>query len=69
MLICDGFGTYETFEALKFCFENNIILYRFSFHTSHKLQLYNVWVFALLKVIYRDEVDGLCRGGANTISK
>ncbi|KAJ4991368.1 transposase [Stagonosporopsis vannaccii] len=37
VLICDGFGSYETLEILEFCFENNIILCRLPSHTSYKL--------------------------------
>ena len=69
VLICDGFGMHETLEALEFCFENNIILCRLPSHTSHKLQPYDVGVFASLKEAYRDEADRLFRGGVNTIGK
>ena len=69
VLICDGFGTHETLEALEFCFENNIILCRLPSHTSHKLQPCDVGVFASLKEAYRDEADRLFRGGANTVGK
>ncbi|RYP66649.1 hypothetical protein DL770_008758 [Monosporascus sp. CRB-9-2] len=69
VLICDGFGTHETLEALEFCFENNILLCRLPSHTSHKLQPCDVGVFAPLKAAYRDEADRLFRGGANTIGK
>lgn len=69
VLICDGFGTHETLEALEFCFENNIILCRLPSHTSHKLQPCDVGVFAPLKAAYRDEADRMLRGGANTIGK
>lgn len=69
VLICDGFGTHETLEALEFCFENNIILCRLPSHTSHKLQPCDVGVFAPLKEAYRDEAEKLCRGGANTVGK
>jgi hypothetical protein len=69
VLICDGFGTHETLEALEFCFENDIILCRLPSHTSHKLQPCDVGVFASLKAAYRDEADRLFRGGANTVGK
>jgi DDE superfamily endonuclease len=69
VLICDGFGTHETLEALEFCFENNIILCRLPSHTSHKLQPCDVGVFASLKAAYRDEADRLFRRGANTVGK
>src|SRR5271170_587058 len=69
VLICDGFGTHETLEILEFCLENNIILCRLPSHTSHKLQPCDVGVFAPLKAAYRDQVDRLYRGGANTVGK
>jgi hypothetical protein len=69
VLICDGFGTHETLEALEFCFENNIILCRLPSHTSHKLQPCDVGVFASLKAAYRNKADRLCQGGANTVGK
>ena len=69
VLICNGFGTYETLEILEFCFENNILLCRLPSHTSHKLQPCNVGVFAPLKTAYRDEVKRLNRRGLDTIGK
>jgi len=69
VLICDGFGTYETLEILEFCFEINIILCRLPSHTSHKLQPCDVGVFAPLKAAYRDQAERLYRGGANTVGK
>ncbi|PVH73962.1 DDE-domain-containing protein, partial [Cadophora sp. DSE1049] len=69
VLICDGFGTHETLEALEFCFENTIILCRLPSHTSHKLQPCDVTVFPRLKDIYREEAERLFQGGANTVGK
>lgn len=56
-------------EALKFCFENNIVLCRLPSHTSHKLQPCDVGVFAPLKAAYRDKADRMLRGGATAIGK
>ncbi|OCK74173.1 DDE-domain-containing protein [Lepidopterella palustris CBS 459.81] len=69
ILICDGFGTYESLEILTYCLENNIILCRIPSHTSHKLQPCDVSVFAALKAAYREQVEKLYRGGANTVGK
>jgi hypothetical protein len=69
ILINDGFGTHESLELMTFCFENNIVLCRLPSHTSHKLQPCDVGVFGPLKVAYRDQVEKLYRGGANTIGK
>ena len=68
MLICDGYGTHETLEILKFCFEN-IILCHLPSHTSHMLQPCDVGVFATLKAAYRDHAERLFRGGANKVGK
>jgi hypothetical protein len=68
ILIYDGFGTHETLEILEYYFENNIILFCLPSHTSHKLQPCDVGVFAPLKVAYRDQVERLYRGGANTVA-
>lgn len=69
MLICDGFGTHESLEILKYCFENNIVLCRIPSHTSHTLQPCDVGVFGPLKTAYREQIERLYRGGANTVGK
>ena len=69
LLINDGFGTYKSLEIQKFYYKNHIILARLPSHTSHKLQPCDVGPFGLLKIAYREEVERLYRGGANTIRK
>jgi len=69
LLINNGFGTHESLELMKFCYENNIILCRLPSHTSHKLQPCNVGIFGPLKAAYREEVERLYRGGSNMIGK
>ena len=69
ILISDGFGTYESLEVMEYCFENNIILCRIPSHTSHKLQPCDIGVFSPLKTAYREEVERLYQGGANTVGK
>ncbi|OCK78530.1 DDE-domain-containing protein, partial [Lepidopterella palustris CBS 459.81] len=69
MLMCNRFGTHETLEILQFCLENNILLCCLPSHTSHKLQPCDVGVFGPLKAAYRDQVELLYRGGANTVGK
>jgi hypothetical protein len=68
VLISDGFGTHESLEVLTFCFEN-IILCRLPSHTSHKLQPCDISIFGPLKTAYREQVERLHRGGANTVNK
>jgi hypothetical protein len=69
ILINDGFGTHESLEIMKFCYENNIILCRLPSHTSHKLQPCDVGIFGPLKMAYREEVERLYWGGSNMIGK
>lgn len=69
ILINDGLATHESLEVLTFCHENNIILCRLPSHTSHKLQPCDVGVFGPLKTAYREQVEQLFRGGANTVGK
>lgn len=64
-----GFGTHESLELMKFCYENNIILRRLLSHTSHKLQPCDVGIFGPLKAAYREEVERLYQGGSNMIGK
>jgi hypothetical protein len=59
VLIYNNFGTHEILEALKFYFENNILLCRLPSYTSHKLQFCDVGVFASLKAAYRDKAERL----------
>lgn len=69
LLICDGFGTHESLEVMKFCFANRIILCRLPSHTSHKLQPCDVGVFSPLKMAYRAQVEQACRAGVGIIGK
>jgi DDE superfamily endonuclease len=69
ILISDGFETQESPELPKFCFENNIIPCRLASHTSHLTQPCDVSVFGPLKAAYREQVERLYRGGANTVGK
>jgi hypothetical protein len=67
ILINDGFGTHESLEIMKYCWENNIILCRLRSHTSHKLQPCDVGVFGPLKQRYREGAERLYQGGSNVI--
>lgn len=44
LLISDMFQTHESLEFLKFCFQNNIILFRLPPHSPHKLPVFDVGV-------------------------
>jgi hypothetical protein len=54
---------------MEFCHKINIILCRLPSHTSYKLQPCDVGVFGPLKTAYRERVEELYRGGANTVGK
>ncbi|KAJ5569181.1 hypothetical protein N7450_011667 [Penicillium hetheringtonii] len=69
LLICNGFGTHESLEVLKFCFANHIILCCFSFYMLRKLQTCDVDVFSFLKTAYRAQIEQACRAGVNNIGK
>jgi hypothetical protein len=69
ILIVDGFNTHASEAITKFCFENNIILCRQPSHATHKTQPCDVGVFSPLKTAYREQVDMLYRGGAETVNK
>ena len=58
-----------TSRSKSWSFENNIILCRIPSHTSHKLQPCDIGVFSPLKAAYREQVERLYRGGANTVGK
>jgi DDE superfamily endonuclease len=62
-------GRNKSLEVMQFCHENNNIFCRLPSHTSHKLQPCDVGVFGPLKTAYRERVEELYRGGANTVSK
>jgi hypothetical protein len=69
ILIMDGFNTHESLNVMTYCFENNIILCRQPSHTTHKTQPCDVGVFSPLKTAYREQVDLLYRGGAESVNK
>jgi DDE superfamily endonuclease len=68
-LINDGLATHKSLELMTYCFKNNIVLCRLPSHSSYKLQPLDVSVFGPLKTAYRDQVERLYRGGANTVGK
>lgn len=69
LLVIDGFNTHESLKVMTFCFENNIVLCRQPSHTTHLTQPCDVGVFSPLKTAYREQVDLLYRGGAETVNE
>jgi DDE superfamily endonuclease len=69
LLISDGFGTHESPELQRFCYEENIRLARLPSHSSHKLQPCDVGPFGPLKIYYREEVERMYRAGVKMIGK
>jgi hypothetical protein len=53
----------------QFLHENNITLCRLPSPTSHHLQPCDVGIFGPLEIAYREQVENLYRGGANTVGK
>ena len=49
LLLCDGYGSYITYEFINFYEKNNILLYFLPPYTSHILQLLDVGVFYAYK--------------------
>jgi hypothetical protein len=49
MLLCDQFGSYLTYEFVKYCEDHNIILFFLLPHSSHLLQPLDVGVFSAYK--------------------
>ena len=69
LLNSNGFGTHESLDVLNFCYENNIIFCWLPSHISHKLQPCDVGLFGPFKSAYREQVERLYRGGAETVGK
>ena len=62
VLICDGFGSQETLEIVKFCLENHVLPCRLPSYTSHKLQPYDTRVFGPLRELEIAEDDIVAAG-------
>ncbi len=69
ILITGRYGSHGTADFLTFCFTHRILLLRLPAHTSHITQPLDVGCFSSLKTTYRQEVEALCQGGANKVSK
>lgn len=68
-MINNGFGPHESLEVMQFYHENNIVLCQLPSHTSHTPQPCDVGVFGPLKTAYRERIEELYRGRANTVGK
>src|SRR5450432_4940930 len=69
LLILDGHGSHGTPEFDLFAKEHSIITLCMLPHSSHLLQPLDVGCFAVLKQLYRQQVEGLIQNGVNHIDK
>ena len=69
MLICDGFGSHLTFEMVKFCEENDILLFFLPPHTSHLLQPLDVGVFNVYKHYHSEAIESATLTGCSKFTK
>jgi DDE superfamily endonuclease len=69
LLILDGHGSYVTLEFDLFAKEYSIITLCMPLHSSHLLQPLDVGCFAVLKRLYRQQIEGLMRNRVNYIDK
>src|SRR5450432_3333418 len=69
LLILDGHGSHVTPEFDLFAKEHLIITLCMPPHSSHLLQPLDVGCFAVLKRLYRRQIEGLMRNGVNHIDK
>jgi DDE superfamily endonuclease len=69
LLILDGHSSHVTPEFDLFAKEHLIITLCMPPHSSHLLQPLNVNCFAVLKRLYRRQIEGLMRNGVNHIDK
>lgn len=49
LLLCDGFGSHLTYEVVKFCEKNRILLFFLPAHSSYLLEPLDVGVFHIYK--------------------
>src|SRR5450432_551387 len=69
LLILNGHGSHITPEFDLFAKEHSIITLCMPPHLSHLLQPLDVGCFAVLKQLYRRQIEGLIRNGVNYIDK
>src|SRR5450432_141349 len=69
LLILDGHGSHGTPEFDLFAKEHSIITLCMPPHSSHLLQPLDVGCFAVLKRLYRQQVQNLIRNGVSHIDK
>jgi hypothetical protein len=69
MLLCDGFGSHLTFEFVKFCEDQKILLFFLPSHCSHILQPLDVGVFSVYKHYHSEAVEDATATGCTKFSK
>ena len=69
LLVCDQFGSHLTYEFVKYCEDNRIILFFLPPHSSHILQPLDVGVFSAYKHWHSEWVYDATVSGYERITK
>jgi hypothetical protein len=69
LLVCDQFGSHLTYEFVKYCEDNQIILFFLPPHSSHILQPLDVGVFSAYKHWHSEWVYDATVSGYERITK
>ena len=69
LLISDGFNTHFEFEFIQYCWDNVIIPFCLSFHSTHLLQPLDVVCFQPLKHYHAEAIDRVVRLGDCSFSR
>jgi hypothetical protein len=69
LLICDRFGSHLTYEFVRFCEINRIILFFLPPHSSHILQPLDVGVFSVYKHYHSEAVEDATVTGCEKFTK
>jgi hypothetical protein len=69
LLICDGFGSHMTYEFVRFCEDNQIIVFFLIPHTSHILQPLDVGVFHAYKHWHSEAIANATQTGGGKFTK
>jgi hypothetical protein len=69
LLLCDGYGSHITYEFIKFCEQNCIIIFFLIPHTSHILQPLDVAVFNVFKHWHSEAIADATQSGCGKFTK
>jgi hypothetical protein len=69
LLLCDGYGSHMTYEFVRFCEDNKIIVFFLIPHTSHILQPLDVGVFQAYKHWHSEAIANATQTGGGKFTK